>query len=262
MFRLDWTKTIIGSVLVAATWLIWSGSQPIDGIPEEIRSIITSAPIAFIADSSVIDVKVWPESVTIFAGDSATGGCYEWAYPCQAQFYAAWLAEDGTFGCSMDGKSLDTLVAYNAVYYPDACDSAIAMLDFSLLQDTLRYDRYARFTWISQPDSVVESGYTLVEYHILIRNTTTGNYLMDSTVVHPDTQMIWLDGVPETYYDVAVYTIGATADTAIAAARSTWVTFLYPSPLDSIVVRLVAPIELPPVQVDTITGDTIPYFLR
>ncbi len=256
--QIHWGKSIIAAMLLAATWLIWSSSQPIKGIPEELTKIIVSPPLVFasIADSAVIDVKVWPPSMSIYTADS-TGACYEWAYPCQAQFYAAWLAEDGTYGCSMDGKSTDTLVAYNAIHYPGACDSAIALLDFSLLQDTVRYDRYARFTWQLQPDSVVNSGYTLIEYHIMVRNPT-GQYLMDSTFVHPDTQMVWRDGMPDSIYEVAVYTIGATADTAIGGPASEWVTFSYPEPMDSIIVRLVTPVMLPPVTVDTIMGDTIP----
>lgn len=194
-------------------------------------ALLTAEPVVErAADAVAVQVCIWP-------GSNGTNGCtvndteVNLVPMQQAQFYAAVLLSDGTVECAPG--STDPTVLFNMTDFPAACDSATALLDFSLAtQDTIL--RWVRFVWASDT--------TVVDYNIQVLNLAD-SVLLDTIV--PTSPIEWMDG----QQDVAYRVKGRTRVMVDGAPRAGTFGALFPFVFPG-VVNIPA---MPVIQVDTIS---------
>ena len=179
-----------------------------------------------------IDVPAPAVQLCIWPGSDGTGGCKvdstEVALlPLQrAQFYAAVLRADGVVDCALG--TFDTTVLYNMVAVPFACDSAAALLDLTLAQDTI--NRITRFRWPRQA--------VATSYNIVVIQAWDLQAALDTLVL--DTALVWTAGIVDSTYWVK----GAARFLGTQAAFGDSTVFGFPSPV------VLAPVQ--PIVVDTL----------
>jgi hypothetical protein len=164
--------------------------------------------------AEVVDVGVWPENATIAKGE-------------QVQFYAAFLNSDGTVSCEVPPAALGAL--YDSGTFVGGCDSATALLDFSLVQDTI--SQRVRFRWARQNSAD--------EYNIVVSKVSSGLSVLDTIIV--DTVLVWGSGEKDSLY----YVRGAGRYRGMQAAFGDSVSFGFPG---SVIITPVAPIAIDTVQ--------------
>ena len=128
----------------------------------------------------------------------------------QVQMYAALLRADGVIECTPAGASA-------------GCDSASALLDLSLVQDTI--PRSIRFRWARQAAAD--------DYNIVVTLSSTAIAELDTIL--PDTFLVWTGGQVDSLYFVK----GAGRFRGQQAAFGDSTQFGFPG---SVVVAPVAPI--------------------
>ncbi len=189
------------------------------------RSILWSA----ILTSSLLGVTTGPAStpapavapavqLCVWPGSTGTNGC-EARAPIelrpgeQVQMFAALLRADGVIECTPAGASA-------------GCDSASALLDLSLVQDTI--PRSIRFRWARQSAA---DGYNIV---------VTSPAIVELDTILADTFLVWTGGAVDSLY----YVKGAGRFAGQQAAFGDSTQFGFPGPV------VVAPVA--PIVVDTL----------
>lgn len=176
------------------------------------------------ADAVPVQVCVWP-------GINGCGGTIpvEIVNGQRAQLYAAVLYSDGTVECNTG--TTDTTALFNAIAVPFACDSAEALLDFSLVQDTV--PRWVRFFWANDT--------TVADYQIQVL-TLADSVVLDTIV--PGSPLEWMDGELGQDYTVRGRTRVIVSGAPMEGSFSTPKVFAYPG--------LVQIPAMPAIEVDTV----------